>query len=146
MGTCKPRGAVDTFNMPSVKVNTQIPAGKFGIGDVIVKLPVPASRVMICAIGPTQANEAFGLALHFQKLAKDYSVNGVTDGSETWIQLHTGDLATTAFLEGVILEFPDPITQFYLDIIGTAGTLCQMTFACVDGFMIYWKPNLSTAG
>ena len=141
---------VDTNQLGGVTVEAKIPIGSFGIGDVPVILPQNCRKIMLSSVGGTlgQSEEAFGLQIHFAPLGIDYvGAAYVNQGTEKWIQLHNGEVGGVIYLEGLIIEFRNPISRFMMDIQGSAGDTSVITWICADDVCdIIWKPQPSTQG
>jgi hypothetical protein len=134
------------------------------IFDQLVTLPTPTKRVLVTSFsqiedyntpsqyyaGPPPADILNGLWLHLAKLGYPpfISDSGGTTfqnrGTENWIPLFSAgsDDDEPSAVEGIVIEFAQPVTQFYISIAlkGVSNEFFNLTFACADSLpRIYWK-------
>jgi hypothetical protein len=133
----------------TVSLTADLGVSDAGVGDILVNLPRPTKRLFLCSIGPTQAEQTFGLYLHFAPIGIAYSttIPFTPSGTEPWIELKNSDTALTTFSEGTYIEFSEPVSQFYLDINNPAlGGKITMTWGLADFFRVVYRPNSNVSG
>jgi hypothetical protein len=131
----------------AVTIQGFIPIGVDGLGDILVRFPKPLKRVMLASLGIEQTLEGYGFYIHFNPIGKTYPPGGPPpDGTENWIQLHDLTATTIIYIQGTIIEFSQPIDQFYVDLVGAGNQAFAFTFKDATDFHVQWRPQANTAG
>ena len=130
----------------AVTIQSHIPIGFFGLGDVLVRFPKPLKRIMIASIGPTQAQGDYGLQIHLNPLGITYGASYVQSGTENWIQIVSPFEVSVVYVEGTIIEFSTPVDQIYFDVQGPANNQYNITFKDATDVKVLWRPQANSLG
>jgi hypothetical protein len=162
-GPCN-QNAQNQNQLPSATVLVTLPPGEFAVFDQLVTLPTPCKRIMLTSFseiqeygtpsqfysGPPPADILNGVWLALSKTGyPPFTGNSggntfQNEGTENWLPLFSGGSNSDepSCLEGMIIEFAQPVTQFFLNVAckNTSNIYFNFTFACADSVpRIFWK-------
>src|ERR1700677_862369 len=140
---------IDTNQTPSYTFISGELDDQTSLFDQLIELGFTCKRLMITAIGPTEAAQAFPIAISLRALGIPNTASGeyVVQGNEAWIPLNDPSNVEAVDIQGMIIEFRNPISRFYLQIINQeGGQTFTITFMSADDICkIEWKPELNPA-